>query len=122
MWTLNGSDRTIGSDLTQTQALEYCRNLSVAGFRDWRLPEIDELQQIYDPSVVSGSFIDHGQSLPLHLRGGIQMTTPYAWSATRGRSSGQAWGFDFCCTLRRFSAGRSGGGGGRALCVRRAGE
>jgi hypothetical protein len=34
-------------------ALEYGGNLSLAGFRDWRLPGRDELEKIYAPSVVS---------------------------------------------------------------------
>jgi hypothetical protein len=81
-----------GFDVTQPQALNYCRNLSLRGFRDWRLPEIDELEQIYDPSVVSGSFSYNGKKgWDLHLKGGIQMTVDDGWSATRGNRSGEAW-------------------------------
>jgi len=84
-----------GSDINQTSAMAYCRNLSLAGFQDWRLPEIDELQQIYDPSVVSGSYSYDGKRYDTHLKGGIQMTGCCGWSATRGKSSGEAWAFYF---------------------------
>jgi hypothetical protein len=117
MWALRDS----GSDVTQPQAFNYCRNLGLAGFTDWHLPEIEELQQVYDPSVVSGSWTNGaGDSFDLHVKGGIQMTAPWVWSATRGNSSGSAWFFHFQ-DGKRYS-GVSANGGFGALCVRRAGE
>jgi hypothetical protein len=110
-----------GSNITQTDALNYCRSLSLGGFRDWRLPEVNELAQIYDASVVSGSFSRNGDSYDLHLKGGIQMTSGGAWSATRGNRSGKAWDFLFYDGSRHFGD-VDGSDGGRALCVRRAGE
>jgi hypothetical protein len=87
--------RDNGSDITQPQALNYFRNLSLAGFTDWRLPEIDELARLYDPSVVSGTWTFNGNSHDLHAKGGIRVTASWAWSATRGSSSGEAWYFSF---------------------------
>jgi hypothetical protein len=84
MWAL----RDNGSDISQTGALNYCRNLSLGGLRDWRLPEIDELAQIYDASVVSGSGTYNGNRYDLHVKGGIEMTGICGWSATRGNRSG----------------------------------
>ena len=110
------------SDVNQPQALNYCRNLSLGGFRDWRLPEIDELQHVYDPSVVSGKYsFSDGKTSDLHVKGSIQITGCCSWSATSGTSSGQAWSFLF------FDGSRGSADAGhsfiqRALCVRRPGE
>src|ERR1700726_34484 len=46
MWTANDN----GNDITWGKAMKYCQNLSLAGYSDWRLPSIDELQRIYDDS------------------------------------------------------------------------
>jgi hypothetical protein len=109
-----------GSDLTQSEALEYCRNLSLAGFRDWRLPNFDELQQIYDPSVVSGSSSSSdGSRYDLHGKGGIVMTGGNALSATRSSRQGETMVFNFGGGPRG-SVDATFSFQARALCVRRA--
>jgi hypothetical protein len=111
-----------GFDVTQPQALNYCRNLSLAGFKDWRLAEIDELQQVYDASVVSGTFSYNGNSYDLHVKGGIQVTGCCGWSATRGYRSGEAQNFFFNKGGSPASDAVGLSSVRRALCVRRAGE
>jgi Protein of unknown function (DUF1566) len=93
-----------GSDVTHQQASNYCSS-SLEGFQDWRLPTIDELQSIYDPAANENGW---------HIAHGIKLTGA-PWSSTPGKSSGEAWFFYF------YDGGR-GSIGGRALCVRRAGE
>ncbi len=39
-----------GSDVNWNQANDYCSNLRLGGYSGWRLPTIDELEGIYDPS------------------------------------------------------------------------
>lgn len=115
MWTKKDN----GVDITQPQAFNYCRNLSVAGFRDWRVPAIDELQQIMDVSVVS-KYSYHGKSFDLHIKGGIQMTGCCAWSVNMAQNyPGEAWTYNF------DAGGTTAVEPGfsnlcRALCVRRA--
>jgi Protein of unknown function (DUF1566) len=120
MWTRKDN----GFDIKQTEALNYCGSLSLGDLRDWRLPEIDELAQIYDASVVSGGFAFHdGVSHDLHVKGGIQMTGCCGWSGSvnRSRPGELFWALDFMAGVRAFGpVGNSYAN--RALCVRRAAE
>ena len=57
IWQDNRDAKTIGK--TWKDAREYCQNLSLAGYSDWRLPTIKELQSIvdiskYDPAIKNG--------------------------------------------------------------------
>jgi hypothetical protein len=47
MWA--GKDS--GKDLSWKVALKYCRNLRLAGYSDWRLANVAELQGIYDKTA-----------------------------------------------------------------------
>ena len=42
--------RSNNADLDYGEAVDYCKNLKLGGFSNWRLPEIEELQGISDPS------------------------------------------------------------------------
>jgi hypothetical protein len=48
-WT--GKDNS--KDVNWHQAMGYCRDLRLAGYSDWRLPTIDELEGIYDKGTES---------------------------------------------------------------------
>jgi len=48
-----------------TRASNYCRDLAVGGYKDWTLPSIDDLQQLFGgPANASGR----------HVAGPIQIT------------------------------------------------
>jgi hypothetical protein len=96
-----------GSDVNWNQANAYCSNLRLGGFSDWRLPNIDELQGIYDVDVNVGG---------RYVKGNLQLSG-WEWSNSQVDASGWAWAFSFG-NGERYSF-RLGGGDGRTLCVRR---
>jgi hypothetical protein len=61
-----------GSDVNWNQASNYCRNLTLAGYSNWRLATIDELADIYDQTPnVNGS----------RIKGDIRLTACCPWSS-----------------------------------------
>jgi hypothetical protein len=120
MWT----KRDNGSDVDWNQADAYCSNLKLADSSDWRLPTVEELQGMDDPSVSIKTVFDAGDTL-VHVKGNLKLTG-WQWSSSQGDYPGKpfqgAWGFDF--------GGEKLGNYGflgfsysmRALCVRHSGE
>jgi hypothetical protein len=123
MWTKKDN----GSDLNWNQASDYCSKLQLAGYKDWRLPTIDELKGIYKPSVSLQAVYDPGL-YNVYVKGNLQLTG-WQWSSScssQGNASGEQWQeartFDFVVENTqalfplRFSYNM------RALCVRLSGE
>ena len=108
-------------DLNWHRAMKYCHDLQLAGYADWRLPEIGELEGLYDTSAnalgLAGKRNERGATW--HVKGDIFLTGP-SWSATRrrddrGRPAGSALTFRFSDGFRDLYELRVGR---RALCVR----
>src|SRR5690606_17622430 len=66
MWALV----TNGESVPWSAANEYCDTLEHAGFDDWRLPTLRELESLHDPSADSG------------LRAPFVLGDCCAWSST----------------------------------------
>ncbi|MGB7553287.1 MAG: DUF1566 domain-containing protein, partial [Candidatus Korobacteraceae bacterium] len=113
MWT----KRDNGEGLSHSDALKYCADLRLGGFTNWRLPEIRELAGLYDGTLVSGNVrLFNVVPFDLHVRGGIQVTGLWVWSATQNGNSKEFRVFRFYDGTR-FSA-EVGNWNYRALCVK----
>jgi hypothetical protein len=126
MWV--GKDN--GKDISYYKGIKYCRNLRLAGYSDWRLANMFELQPLYDKSVESPGRAGDGKGgrprdFTWHVKGNLFLTGD-EWSNNyrpddRGKSSGYGWYFDFnegksTDDNLGYSAGK------RALCVRGSGD
>jgi hypothetical protein len=129
MWTAKDN----GKDLSWGKAMKYCRSLRLAGYSDWRLATLSELEGIYDKNVTTPGLARlggpaKGSDFTWHVKGSLFLTGDQ-WSSSqrtddRGHPSGYVWYFD-------FNEGRSnndptgwpyGFDNRRALCVRGSGK
>jgi hypothetical protein len=105
MWTAADN----GSGVSLKQAGRYCRGLKLAGFQDWALPSIDDLQSIVGEAESQGGY---------RIKAPIRLTG-WQWSSTPGKQDGEGWALDFGDGARAsVAAGDSGLN--RALCIRHA--
>jgi Protein of unknown function (DUF1566) len=125
MWA--GKDN--GKDVNWKNAVKYCRALRLAGYSDWRLATLGELEGIYDKNANAPGLMGpsgKGTASTWHVKGNLFLTGNQ-WSSTqlgddRGHPSGYAPRFD-------FNEGRVFNGdeitfytNKRALCVRGSGK
>jgi hypothetical protein len=120
MWA--GKDN--GKDVSWHKAIKYCRDLRLAGYSDWRLATLGELEGIYDKNANAPGQVgpSPGRPFTFHVKGNLFLTGNQ-WSSTqlgddRGHPSEYAPRFD-------FNEGRVFNGdelwfytNKRALCVR----
>lgn len=118
MWA--GKDN--GKNVNWHQAMKYCRDLRLAGYSDWRLATIYELQDIYLADLETPGLAGpgRGRAFTWHVEGGLFLSGD-EWSGTRGlddrgHPSGYPWYFDFN-EGKRFDVDEPSSGH-RALCVR----
>jgi hypothetical protein len=78
MWAAKYS----GRDVTWQEAREYCENYLGGGYKDWRIPTLDELAGLYDRDK---SYQAKQRSYTVHLTELIELTACCPWaSETRG--------------------------------------
>jgi hypothetical protein len=102
--------RDNGTDLDWYAADDYCRDLELADWMDWRMPTIDELESLHDRR--SGS--------KYKVPPAISLSGCCPWSGSRS-SEASAWNFSFRFR-KRFSGSLNYSYELRALCVRGATE
>jgi hypothetical protein len=98
--------RDNGRDIDWRRATRYCNDLELAGYADWRLPTLDELEGLYRPMSAS----------QYRLPGEIRLTSCCPWSSTK-KSEDSAWNFNFHYR-KPFSGALTYTYDLRALCVR----
>jgi len=123
MWTAKDN----GKDVNWHLASEYCSGLRLAGYSDWRLPAIDELEGIYERNAKSSGEIPgtrkkEAYSYTFDVKGDIFLTGN-PWSSSRiddnpGHPPENGW-FVYFNQGSRIYEELSDSHSKRALCVRR---
>jgi hypothetical protein len=100
MWA--GKDN--GKDVSWKKAMKYCRDLRLAGYSDWKLATLAELEGIYDKSANAPGLARlggpaKGSDCTWHVKGNLFLTGNQ-WSSNqilddRGHPSGYVSYFDF---------------------------
>ena len=116
MWTRKDN----GSDINWNQAGAYCSKLALAGYGDWRLPSLEELQGIYDPSLSCRKLFDNSVTYALHVKGNL-ILTGWTWSSSEGTHPGHPWTFVFDRAQPQDGFNKTFTYSMRALCVRSSG-
>src|SRR5215510_3274155 len=82
--------------------MKYCRDLRLAGYSDWRLAALEELEGIYDKNAKApgrAGWPDNERDFTWHVKGNLFLTGTQ-WSSSQrvddsGHLIGYAWRFDF---------------------------
>lgn len=93
MWT----GRDTGKDVSWNKAMKYCRDLRLAGYSDWRLATLAELEMIYDRNANAPGLAGpgDGRSVTWHVKGNLFLTGNQWANNQSGRTSGYQNYFDF---------------------------
>ena len=93
-----------GKDVSWKGAIKFCSKSRLAGYTDWRMPNMDEVQAIYDknaesPGLMGAKRYHNIGPATWHIKGGLFITGDQ-WTTLqrlddRGKPSGYVYYFDF---------------------------
>ena len=91
-----------GKDVSWKGAIKYCRTLNLAEHTGWRMPNLDELEGLYDKSLIAPGMAgdkQHYRPFTWHIKGNIFLTGDQ-WTTLqrlddRGKPSGYVYNVDF---------------------------
>ena len=90
MWQKTNGEQSSGDyQFTWEEGMNYCENLSLAGYDDWRLPDIKELQSIVDydpPDWLTTRMVLDTTVFEFNLPSGKNLSTPPTTSPPDGSS------------------------------------
>jgi len=88
MWTQNDSEKA----MNWQQSLEYCENLTLAGYDDWRLPNAKELQSIVDYTRAPDARDATHRSPAIDTVFGMTIDESWFWTSTTHLEAGRIQG------------------------------
>jgi len=83
-----------GSDINWQGAKFYCENYRGGGYKDWRMPTMDELEGLYDGRKSRPATCSGGNSIHVATEL-IDITCFYSWAAETSSTTAEASIFDF---------------------------
>jgi hypothetical protein len=103
MW----ASRDNGQDVKASEAKFYCETFNLGGYDDWRVPTLDELEDLYDRNNDQSAKCTDGVSLHLATRL-IDVTCLYLWSADESSTTNETGIFNYNAGVRTaFATGWS---------------
>jgi hypothetical protein len=87
LWTIKDSEHTVNWH----QANDYCQALQLDKLSGWRLPSIQELKSLYDPSITKLTHKSITGQLYYRIRGPIELRSIFLWSSERQDSETSLW-------------------------------
>jgi len=83
-----------GSDINWVNAKFYCENYRGGGYKDWRMPTLDELEELYDASKARPATCYGGNSIHVATEL-IDITCFCSWASETSSTTSEAAIFDF---------------------------
>ena len=83
-----------GSDINWVNAKFYCENYRGGGYKDWRMPTLDELEGLYDERKSRPATCYGGNSIHVATEL-IDITCFYSWASETSTTTAESAIFDF---------------------------
>ncbi len=109
MWQDDADAKIVSKDWKG--AIDYCKNLSLAGYNDWRLPNYNEMESIVDYNWINPAINRSFKNIATSLE-----ATNYYWTSTTNKFWKNPFLFGFFFGNNTSSFGKSGTH--RVRCVR----